>query len=167
MLCTHEPATQVAAVHTLSSVSVHGTPFSLSGFEHCPVAGLHTPAVWHSSRGWHTTLAQRLRPAQKPSKHSSSTVAASPSSQGVPSGASTLLHSPVAWSHVPTTWHCEAALQVTLAQRSTPAHVPWLHASMTVSGLLSSHGVPVEANGLVHTPSVQVPGTWHCEMAVH
>ena len=32
-------------VHALPSL--HAVPFALFGFEHVPVAALHTPATWH------------------------------------------------------------------------------------------------------------------------
>jgi hypothetical protein len=40
------PAWQVSVwVHALPSLQV--VPFGALGFEHAPVAGLHTPATWH------------------------------------------------------------------------------------------------------------------------
>ena len=40
------------------------------------------------------------------------------------------------------------------------------HASLTVSGSLSSQGVPAAENGAVHPTAPHTPGRWHCDTAV-
>ena len=50
----HVPDWQVSVwVHPLPSL--HAVPFAAIGFEHVPVATLHTPATWHESLAVHTT----------------------------------------------------------------------------------------------------------------
>jgi hypothetical protein len=46
----HAPAVQTS-VFVQRFPSLHGVPFGLAGFEHRPLAGLHTPVKWHWSSG--------------------------------------------------------------------------------------------------------------------
>jgi hypothetical protein len=98
------------------------------------------------------TFAQRSTPPQTPAVHRSLTVLALPSLQLVPSLAAGLLHVPVEWLQVPATWHWSEAVQVTCAQRSTPAQTPAVHLSLTVLALPSLQAVPSLAAGLLHVP---------------
>ena len=94
------PAWQVSpVVHALPSV--HAVPFAFAGFEHAPVAGLQTPALWHWSGAGHTT---GFAPVQTPLWQLSLCVQAFPSLQAVPS-ALLGFEQPVAGSHTPATWH--------------------------------------------------------------
>lgn len=54
------------------------------------------------------------------------------------------------------------------ALKIVPMQLPLpLQTSFTVSGSPSSHFVPIGANGSEHTPLLQVPAIWHCEIGVH
>ena len=96
----HAPAWQLSPlVHALPSSQ--GVPFASAGFEHTPVAGLHTPAWWHWSGVGQTTA---LPPVQTPAWQVSTWVQALPSLHAAPS---TLggLEQPVAGTQLPARWH--------------------------------------------------------------
>jgi hypothetical protein len=98
------------------------------------------------------TFAHRSTPAHTPAVHLSLAVLGLPSLQAVPFVAAGLLHVPDEWLQVPATWHWSEAVQVTFAQRSTPAHTPAVHRSLTVFALPSLQLVPSLAAGLLHVP---------------
>jgi hypothetical protein len=81
---------------------MHEVPFIASGFEHRPVIESQVPATWHESSGEHVT---GLPPVQLPAWHVSVCVHALPSLHAVPSCLFGFEHCPVAWLHVPATWH--------------------------------------------------------------
>jgi hypothetical protein len=85
---------------------------------------------------------------------------------GVPSGAGTLEHDPVAGSQVPATWQESLGGQLT---GFAPTHVPPVQANDVSQRLLLEHAVPSDAAGLVHWPVAgsQVPAWWHVSVAVH
>ena len=79
----HTPHWQVSAP-LQTSLSAQLVPLATGGFEHKPVAGSHTPAVWQLS----TTPQVRTTPAEHtPAVQTSPVVQAFPSEQRVPSGA--------------------------------------------------------------------------------
>ena len=87
-----------------ASPSEHEVPLGAAGFEHVPVAGLHTPATWHWSLAVHVTPAQRSVPAQTPFVQTSVVVLGLPSLHVVPFGAFGFEQMPVTVLHVPATW---------------------------------------------------------------
>jgi hypothetical protein len=107
-------------VHTSPTVlalpSLQVVPFEAEGFEHAPVAWSQVPATWHWSEAVQVTPMQWSTPAHAPAVHTSPTVLALASSQVVPFEAAGFEHVPVAWSHVPATWHWSLAVQVTPIQ---------------------------------------------------
>jgi hypothetical protein len=106
-----------ACVHALSSS--HPEPFGFAGCEHCPLVGLHVPAMWHSSAAVHVTA---VPPTHAPSSHLSDAVQALPSLHVVPSGAFGYVHPPVPGLHVPAPLHCAGAAHDTgLLPVQTPA----------------------------------------------
>ena len=90
------PGVQVPFVQTSPVVqallSEQVTPFGEAGFEHVPLAGLQTPAIWHWSLGAHTV---GVPPVQTPIRQASPEVQALPSLQVVPSGAEGFEQAPV------------------------------------------------------------------------
>jgi len=153
---THAPATHASLwVHRLPSS--HAVPSAFGGFEHAPVAGLHTPATRHASWAVHAT---GFAPTQKPATQLSVCVHGSPSSHAVPSAAVGFVHSPVAESHVPAAWHASCAVHVT---GFAPTHAPAWQASDCVHRLPSSHPVPLTLGGFEHNPvaGLHVPTPWH------
>jgi hypothetical protein len=98
--------------------SLHVVPFAAAGLEHCPVAALQVPAMWHWSDAAQVT---GLAPVHAPAWHVSVCVHALPSLQVVPFAAAGLEHCPVAALHVPATWHWSEAVQVT---GLLPVHAP-------------------------------------------
>ena len=96
----HTPAWQVSVCVHLSP-SLHAEPFNLFGFEHWPVAGLHTPTSWQASDATQVTPTQRSSPPHSPPAHTSFTVAGLPSSHDTPSAFFGFEHAPVCGSHVP------------------------------------------------------------------
>jgi hypothetical protein len=93
----HVPVWQVS-VWVQALPSSHAEPFAFNGFEHAPVDGLQTPAVWHWPRAAQTT---GFMPVQTPAWQVSVGVQALPSLHTVPSGLFWLEHIPVAGSHTP------------------------------------------------------------------
>ena len=73
---------------------------------------------------------------------------------------------PVAWEHVPTSWHASLAVQTT---GFDPVHRPVWHVSVCVHAFPSLHAVPFGAAGFVQTPvaGAQVPAVWHASLAAH
>jgi hypothetical protein len=76
-----------------------------------------------------------------------------------------LLQWPVAWSHVPASWHWSLAAQVT----DEPVQVPAWQLSACVQALPSSQPVPFGLVGFEHCAVLgsQVPTSWHESEAVH
>ena len=135
----------------------HGSPSLLAGAEQSPVAVSHVPASWHSS------IAGQLfasAPTQAPLSQASVWLHASPSSQADPSAFAGSEQTPVAGSHVPTSWHWSCAVHAT---GSAPAQLPAWQLSLCVQALPSSHAVPSALFGLAHTPVAgsHVPASWH------
>jgi hypothetical protein len=124
-----------ACVHALSSS--HPVPFGFAGCEHCPFAGLHVPAMWHSSAAVHVT---GFEPVHVPPWHEEACVQALPSSQPVPSGAFGVVHPPVAGLHVPASLHVVAPPHET---GLLPVHTPAWQLSVCVQAFWSLHAVPV------------------------
>ena len=95
-----------------------------------------------------------------PAWHASVCVHAFPSLHAVPLLAMGFEQTPVAESHVPTTWHWSLALQLTAVPL---AHAPAWQVSPCVHALLSLHAVPFGAAGFEHAPVLvlHVPATWH------
>ena len=93
---------QLAATHesvcVQASPSLQVVPSGAAGFEHAPLDGSQTPATWQASEAAQVTA---LLPVQPPATHESVCVQASPSLQGVPSGAVEYEHSPVLGSQTP------------------------------------------------------------------
>jgi hypothetical protein len=93
----HVPAWQVSTlVQVLPSSQL--VPLAFAGFEHAPVAGLHTPGVWHWSGVGHMT---GLAPVHAPLWQVSVCVQALPSLHAVPLARSGYVQVPVATLHVP------------------------------------------------------------------
>ena len=84
------PLWQVSLV-VQALASSQALPAALSGFEQTPVVESHVPASWHWSFGVQMTGSA---PVQDPAWHVSARVQALPSSHGVPSTWSGLLHAP-------------------------------------------------------------------------
>jgi len=144
------------------SPSSQGVPLAFGGLEQAPVARLHVPATWQPSCAVQVTGAA---PKQNPSLHVSIWVHRSPSSHGVPSIAGGFVHSPVAESHVPATWHASCAVHTT----GPPARqAPATHVSPCVHRLPSLHAVPSARVGFEHVPvpGLHTPATWHWSWAV-
>jgi hypothetical protein len=80
--------------------SAHDVPFATGGFEHSPVAGSQTPALWQASGAVQIVAGPAW---QAPPWHVSPPVHELPSLQAVPFGAAGLEQAPVAGSHVPAT----------------------------------------------------------------
>ena len=123
------PAWQLSVcVHALPSL--HAVPFAAFGFEHVPVAALHTPGTWHASRALHAT---GFEPTQVPDWQVSVWVHALPSLQ-----AAVLLvkTQPEAGLHV-------SVVQTLPSSQTTavPPHMPPLQASRVVHTLPSLHGL--------------------------
>jgi hypothetical protein len=135
----------------------HAVPSGFAGFEHCPVAGSHVPASWHSSGALQVTAPP---PVQMPAWHVSPCVQALPSSHAVPSVVLETVHVPVAASQAETVVHCVGAGQVT---GDPPTHAPAWQVSVCVQASPSSQDVPFGAAGLVHMPvaELHVPAVWH------
>jgi hypothetical protein len=87
-------------------------------------------------------------------------VQALPSLHDVPSGASGLLHVPLAGSQVPATWHWSCATHGT---GSAPVQVPERQVSLRVQASPSSQATPSGRAGFEHSPvrGLQVPASWH------
>jgi len=118
-----------------------GLPSGFSGFEQVPVAGSHSPAVWH----WSLALqAIGLLPVHTPAWQESLCVHLLASSQGDPSAAAGLEHTPVAGLHVPATWHASSAMQTT---GLVPVQGPRWQVSVVVHALPSLQTVPFGAVG--------------------
>ncbi len=100
LLPEHTPAWQVS-VWVQASPSLHTEPLAFGGFEHTPVAGLHTPMVWHESDATQTTAV----PEHTPAWHASFWVQALLSLHAVPSAFAGFEHVPVAGLHTPAVWH--------------------------------------------------------------
>jgi hypothetical protein len=94
-------------------------------------------------------------PAQTPFVQTSVNVQTSLSLQAVPFDLIGLLHTPAV--QVPISWHWSEAVQ-TIA---VPPHTPLVQTSDVVHALLSLQVVPFVLIGLLHTPAVQVPISWH------
>jgi hypothetical protein len=126
--------------------SSQGDELGFTGFEHAPVAGLHTPTSWHVSVGiGHMT---GFVPVHEPAWQTSDWLHAFPSLHGVPS-AFAGFGQPLAGSHVPTSWHWSLAVHVTV----TPLpHTPAWHVSPAVHALLSLHTVPLGLGTLEQAP---------------
>jgi len=144
---THAPLTQASLrVHALPSL--HAVPSATTGFEHCPLAGLHVPAAWHWSDAAHVT---GFDPVQLPDWHVSVWVHPFPSLHVVPSAATGFEHCPVLASHVPAAWHWSEAVHVTGFE---PVHAPAWHESLCVHAFPSLHDVPSAFAGFEHCPVV-------------
>jgi hypothetical protein len=129
------PETQVSFTsHALPSLQA--VPSATVGFEHCPVDGLHVPAMWHWSEAVHVT---GFDPAHIPLSHASVWVQAFPSLQVVPSATGGFEHCPVDGLQVPATWHWSDAVHMT---GFDPVQVPLSHVSVCVQALSSLHDVP-------------------------
>jgi hypothetical protein len=123
-----------------------------------PVAGSHTPAVWHE-------LAAQITggpPLQAPPWHVSVEVQALPSSHAVPFGFGVAAeHTPDCGLHTPAAKHgIPGAGQTTGFE---PAHTPAAHVSVWVQPLPSLHIVPSGFAGNAQRPvcGAQVPAVWH------
>jgi hypothetical protein len=88
-----------------------------------------------------------------------------PPAHGAPSILVGSEQAPVAWSHVPTSWHSSDAVHVTPRQWSTPTHTPPVHTSPAVLASPSSHAVPSASAGYEHAPvapsHVAPVAVWH------
>jgi hypothetical protein len=147
LLPTHVPPEQLElCVHALPSL--HAVPLAAGGFEHTPVAGLHTPATWHWLCAVHTI---GLLPTHVPPEQLELCVHALPSLHAVPFGFGGLTHAPVAGSHVPAFVHWPP-----LHATGTPVQAPKRQTSEVVQRLPSSHAVPSALDGLEQSP---VPGS--------
>jgi hypothetical protein len=129
----------------------------LFGYEHAPVAGLHTPGMWHASPPPQSTA---LPAVQTPPWHVSLCVQALPSLQLVPFGLFGFEHAPVAGLHTPGMWHASPSPQSTGAP---PVQTPPWHVSVCVQALPSLHPVPFGLFGFEHMPvaGLQDPAPWH------
>ena len=78
--------------------SLQAVPSAFPGLEQTPVAGLHTPAVWHWSLAEQTI---GLLPTQVPAWQVSDWVHEFPSLQLAPSAFTGFVHAPVAEPHTP------------------------------------------------------------------
>src|SRR5205085_1797553 len=132
------------------------------GLEQEPVDGLQVPATWHWSCAVHVA---GFVPVHVPFWHVSVCVQASASLQAVPSSFAGFEQRPVAWSHVPATWHWSSAVHVTGV---APLHAPPWHVSVCVQASPSLHALPSGFAGSEQTPvaGLQVPATWHWSCAV-
>ena len=137
------PATQ-ASVRVHGSESLQGVLSGATGFEHRPLAGLQVPARWHASEAVQTT---GLEPAHAPPTQVSVRVQASPSLQGVLSGATGFEQRPLAGLQVPARWHASEAAQTTGLE---PTHAPPTQVSVCVHGSESLQGVPFGATEFAH-----------------
>ena len=158
----HVPAWHVSVcVHALPSL--HALPSDFAGLEQVPVAGLHVPATWHWSWATQTTP---FMPVQVPAWQVSVCVHALPSLHGSPFGAAGFEHVPVAWSHVPATWHWSCAVQTT---GLAPTQLPATHVSVWVQAFPSLHPVPSGAALCWQTPVASqvsvVHGSWSSQSA--
>jgi hypothetical protein len=143
------PAWQVS-VCVQRSLSSQLDPSGLAGFEQLPDPGLQMPAVWHWSRGVHTTV---FEPVQLPAWQMSVWVHKSPSSQLEPLGFCGFEQLPVAGLQVPTLWHWSSAVQTTGFE---PVQLPAWQVSLWVHRSPSSQPVPFATASLWHTPPTQV-----------
>jgi hypothetical protein len=82
--------------------SSHDAPLAFAGLVHAPEEGSQVPTSWHPSCATQVTGAP---PVQVPLTQVSTVVHALPSEHAVPLAFEGLLHTPVAWSQVPTAWH--------------------------------------------------------------
>jgi hypothetical protein len=135
-------------------LSLQAVPSAIVGLLHTPA--VQVPATWH----WSEAVQTIAVPPQTPLVHTSDVVQASLSLQVDPFVLIGLLHTPAV--QVPAAWHWSEAVQ-TIA---VPPQTPLVHASDVVQALLSSQVVPLAIVGLLHTPAVQVPATWHWSEAV-
>jgi hypothetical protein len=78
--------------------SSHGVPLGFGGVEHSPVAGLHTPMVWH----WPAVQATGSAPTHVPAMHESVCVHRLVSLHGLPFSFAGFEQVPVAGSQTPT-----------------------------------------------------------------
>jgi hypothetical protein len=154
----HTPALQVSPwSHLLPSLQA--VPSATAGFEHEPLAELHTPTAWHWSDAAHTT---GLLPAHTPAWQVSVWVQAFPSVHAVPlllgTGAE---HKPVPVWQVPGPLHWSPLVQTT---GLVPVHLPDWQVSVWVQAFPSVHAVPLLlGTGAEHKPVPvwQVPGPLH------
>jgi hypothetical protein len=132
----HTPARQLSpTVHGF--LSSHAVPSALTGFEHLPVSGSHTPTAWQAS---HAEQETKAVPRHAPARQVSLRVQAFLSSHGVPSTlAASPPHRPVLGLHAPAQWHPSDGSQVT---GLPPLHTPAWQESVRVQGFLSSQPVP-------------------------
>ena len=79
--------------------SLHDVPSAKTGFEHTPLAGLHTPTEWHWSNAVHVTV---VPPVQTPAVQVSELVQAFPSLHVVPLASTGFEHAPVDGLQIPT-----------------------------------------------------------------
>jgi hypothetical protein len=104
-------------VHALPSSQ--GVLFAFMGVEHRPVAGSHTPAVWHWSMAAQLTA---IPGVHTPARHASPVAHELLSLQGLPSFATGFEHVPVLGLQTPGVWQTPGAGQVT----AVPAvHAPF------------------------------------------
>lgn len=103
----HTPAVQTSPVVQVLP-SVQAVPVGFAGFEQSPVAGAHTPAVWHWSGAGQTTAPPL---AHAPFWQVSDTLHALPSLQAAPLAFAGFEQAPVTESHVPAVWHWSCAAQ--------------------------------------------------------
>jgi hypothetical protein len=91
---------------------------------------------------------------------------ASPSLHALPFDFTGWLHTPVALSHTPASWHWSSAAH-TVALPDT--HTPAWHASFTEHASPSLQLVPSATAGALHLPDVllHTPAAWHESAAVH
>jgi hypothetical protein len=94
-------------------------------------------------------------PPQTPLVHTSEVVHALLSLQVDPFVLIGLLHTPAV--QVPISWHWSEAVQTT----AVPPQTPLVHTSVVVHASLSLQVDPFVLIGLLHTPAVQVPISWH------
>jgi hypothetical protein len=111
--------------------SSHGAP-TATGFEHTPVALLHTPTVWHASMAVQVT---GIPAVQTPIWQVSAPLQAFPSLQPIPL--------PIGvWVHVPSGPQASAVQGLPSSQLTVPAQTPFVHLSPSVQLLLSLQPVP-------------------------
>ena len=101
-----------------------------------------------------------FEPLHEPFWHVSVCVHALPSVHALPFALFGLLHTPLAGSQMPATWHWSSGVHTT---GLLPLHVPLWQVSVCVHALLSSHVLPSAFAGLLQTPlaGLHTPGSWH------
>src|SRR5439155_1705628 len=145
LLPVHTPLSQVS-VWVQALPSLQAVPSAFAGFEHVPLAGLQTPAMWHWSDG---VRAVEGLPVHTAVSQVSVRVQALASLQAVPSAFAGFEHVPLVGSQVPAMWHWSEAVQTTAF---LPVHTPLSQVSVWVQALPSLQAVPSAFAGFEHVP---------------